>query len=87
MQRWKCWYGGVQGLLTDMAIEGQRWCDPRSKGHELWPRPFSSALLIPVQCSGPGRAEGSVLDSYPVLDEPSLLTAEAEAAASPGNRV
>lgn len=55
--------------------------------HELWPRPFSSTPLIPVQCSGPGRAEGSVLDSYPVLDEPSVLTAEAEAAASPGNRV
>lgn len=21
-QRWKCWYGGVQSLLTDMAVEG-----------------------------------------------------------------
>lgn len=23
---------GVQGLLIDMAMEGQRQCDPRSKG-------------------------------------------------------
>lgn len=51
------------------------------------PGPFTASVLTPVLDFGPKYAEGSVPDSHPVLDAPSVLTAEAEAAASPGNRV
>lgn len=47
---------------------------------------FRCASLTLVLGFGPTHTEGSVLDPYPV-DVRSVLTAEAEAAASPGNRV
>ena len=51
------------------------------------PGPITFAFLTPILSFGPRCAEGSVPDSHPVLDAPSVLTADAEAAASPGNRV